>query len=235
MLILVPTVFEAAFLFSRGVASRLEEAALVEHQVAGRPVLVALCGFGLAAAGTGAAHAIGEVLRQTGMLPSAVILAGIGGTYRPGVVPIGGALIATRTRCCGIGVGSGESYLAAETLGWPQGLPRRGLPPVGDTVSLSVPALPGDAPVGELLSVTAASASPEEAARRTQYSQAVVEEMEGFAVALAGRLYGVPVSVVRGVSNLAGHREQSDWRVAEALEAAGVLLEQLVEGHGVTQ
>jgi futalosine hydrolase len=44
--------------------------------------------------------------------------------------------------------------------------------------------------------------------------------MEGFAVAAACRLRGVPVAIVRGISNVAGDREPSRWRIDEALEAA---------------
>jgi futalosine hydrolase len=44
--------------------------------------------------------------------------------------------------------------------------------------------------------------------------------MEGFAVAAACRLRGVPVAIVRGISNVAGDREPSRWRIDEALETA---------------
>jgi futalosine hydrolase len=44
--------------------------------------------------------------------------------------------------------------------------------------------------------------------------------MEGFAVALAARAFGVRLSVVRGISNVAGDRDQSRWRMREALTAA---------------
>ena len=47
--------------------------------------------------------------------------------------------------------------------------------------------------------------------------------MEGFAVALACRLRGVPVGIIRGISNTAGDRDTSRWQVAAAVEAAGRL------------
>jgi futalosine hydrolase len=57
----------------------------------------------------------------------------------------------------------------------------------------------------------------------------VAEDMEGFAVAMACRLRGVPLDIVRGISNTAGDRDASRWQVAAALEAAGRLAVQIVE------
>ena len=52
--------------------------------------------------------------------------------------------------------------------------------------------------------------------------------MEGFAVAFACRLRGVPVDIVRGISNTAGDRDKSHWQVTAALEAAGRLTLQIM-------
>jgi futalosine hydrolase len=52
--------------------------------------------------------------------------------------------------------------------------------------------------------------------------------MEGFAVAFACRLRGVPLDVIRGISNTAGDRDTSRWQVAAALEAAGRLALQVL-------
>jgi futalosine hydrolase len=160
---------------------------------AGAPV--AVCGFGLAAAGAGAAHEI--ALRR----PSHVILVGSAGSYDLERAPIGSALAASAVRCHGIGAGE----LSAAELGWSD----------GDEIALS-----GSG--GLVLSVAAASATLEEAAMRLhKYPQAVVEEMEGYSVALAATLWEVPVSIVRGVSNAAGDRQTAGWRMAEAMAAAG--------------
>ena len=51
--------------------------------------------------------------------------------------------------------------------------------------------------------------------------------MEGFAVALACRLRGVPFDIVRGISNVAGDRDKSHWQVAAAVETAGRLALQI--------
>ena len=135
---------------------------------AGAPV--AMCGFGLAASGAGAAHEI--ALRR----PSHVILVGSAGSYDLDRAPIGSALIASAVRCHGIGVGE----LSAAELGWGG----------SDQIELT-----GSG--GLVLSVAAASATREEAAMRLhKHPQAVVEEMEGYAVALAATLWEVPLTIV---------------------------------------
>jgi futalosine hydrolase len=48
--------------------------------------------------------------------------------------------------------------------------------------------------------------------------------MEGFAVALAAQRFGVRLTIVRGISNVAGDRDQSRWRLGEALTAARAVI-----------
>ena len=45
-------------------------------------------------------------------------------------------------------------------------------------------------------------------------------------VAFAGAMAGIPVRIVRGISNIAGDREKSRWRIADALHAATDLLKE---------
>ena len=78
------------------------------------------------------------------------------------------------------------------------------------------------------LSVSAASGYLELAqGLRTRYA-ADLENMEGFALALACRRAGLPFLEVRAVSNLVGSREKKHWDLALALRelgraAAGIL------------
>lgn len=233
MLILVPTAYEARFLCGERVHRSLAARGAVRCRVGGYEVAVALCGFGLAAAGAGAAYALGNHLRSAAARPQTtpVILVGIAGTYDPLCAPVGSALLATDVRCVGIGRGTGAAHRSAAALGWPQGLPLAGLPPVGDCLPLSAPNLPGEpVPRGGLLSVTAAAAHPAAAgARAEHFPGAVAEEMEAFAVGLATRLYGVRLTVIRGLSNIAGETDHAAWRTAEALAAAKDLLIRVVE------
>jgi futalosine hydrolase len=73
---------------------------------------------------------------------------------------------------------------------------------------------------GELLSVAEAAATSAAAtARAARYPDALAEEMEGFAVAVAAGLFAVPLRIVRGASNQAGDRNHSGWRMTDALDA----------------
>jgi futalosine hydrolase len=109
-------------------------------------------------------------------------------------------------------VGAGASFLPPSRLGFPL---LDGAQPIDETLPL---ARSGQ---GELLTVCGASAAPDEArARRARYPEAAAEDMEGFGVALACRLFDVPLTVVRGISNVAGERERGNWRVGAALAAA---------------
>jgi futalosine hydrolase len=125
---------------------------------------------------------------------------GSAGSYDALRAPVGSALVASAVRCVGIGVGD----RSAAELGW---------------TASDVLELEGDG--GELLSVTAGSADADEALRRAErHPDAVAEEMEGFAVALAAKRFGVELRIVRGVSNLAGDRDPQRWRMDEAMRAA---------------
>jgi futalosine hydrolase len=189
VLILVPTALESALLFPDGSPGRL-----------------AVCGFGLAAAGAGAAHAIAM---HPGAASDGVVLVGAAGTYDPERHPVGSAIVAGAIGCEGIGAGSGAQHRSAADLGFAD----------SDRIAL------GDGP--ELLSVVAAAGSAAEAAaRHARHPDAAGEEMEGFAVAIAARLHGVGLTIVRGFSNVAGDRDRDGWRMEEALRrAAAVVVE----------
>jgi futalosine hydrolase len=155
---------------------------------------VEICGFGLARAGVGAMRAIDR------HRPGRVVLAGLAGSYDLARAPIGSVVRPGRVRCHGIGAG-GRS--AAE-LGF---------------ADSDEAALDGD-DEALALSVTSASGTPEQAAgRRAVHPAALVEEMEGYAVALAAITAGIRCAMVRGVSNAAGDRVTAGWSIDEALAA----------------
>src|SRR6185436_11987576 len=169
---------------------------------------VELCGFGPVSA---AAHA---ALWVASLAPRRVLLVGIAGTLAPGRAEVGSASAFGRVRLDGVGVGSGAAFAPPSVVGFPQweGGPGER---IDETLEL------GGGPPRELLTVCAASASPEEAeARARRYPEALAEDMEGFAVALACRRSRVPLVIVRGISNVAGERDRRAWQVPEALAAA---------------
>ena len=69
-----------------------------------------------------------------------------------------------------------------------------------------------------MLTCCAASASEHDVRLKLKkHPGAVAEDMEGFSVAAACRLAGVPLRVVRGISNRAGDRNKNNWRVGVAM------------------
>lgn len=234
MTILVPTAFEAQLLFKPNECQALANRAMSICSIGGHKVTVSICGFGLAAAGAGAAFAFGKrapandsPLGNTGH----VILAGIAGTYAPARAPVGSALLATDVHCFGIGRGSGRAHRSAESLGWYQGHATSDLVRTGDHLPLHAPDLPGDSVTcGGLLSVPASAANAHEALQHSQHwPDAIAEEMEGFAVGLAARLYAMPLTIIRGLSNVAGDTDHDAWQIAEALDAVKTLLIRVVD------
>lgn len=172
--------------------------------------LVDLAGFGVAAAGARTAERL-AVLR-----PARVVLVGIAGTFEPERAPVGSAAEFGRVAVDGIGVGSLERHVPPPRLGFPQW-------PAGGSAGGAIfdeLELPGPASA-LLLTTAAASANAAEAGlRRKRFPAALGEDMEGFAVALACALARVPLSIVRGFSNVVGDRDSTRWRIPAALEAA---------------
>ncbi len=225
-LILIPTEIERRWL-AEPLASRLGAGDRIE-----------LCGFGpvVAAARTAALVAAHR--------PERVLLVGIAGAYAEGLA-IGTAAAFGAVGCYGVGAGVGEGFVTAGEMGWLQwpGDAASGphaaadaeetepAPPraVGD--QLPCPAV-GSVPVadGLLLTVCAAAASAGDVAHRVRlFPTAVAEDMEGFGVAAACRMAGVPCGIVRGISNRAGDRDVAGWQIGPALSAAAGLARRILE------
>lgn len=185
---------------------------------------VALCGFGLAAAAARTAQLVGA------LAPEAVVLVGIAGRLDDRL-PIGAAACFAAVACDGIGIGSGDAFVGAAALGWPQwpGDPPAAATAIGDVLDCAVPSRPDLPHTALLVTAAAGSADGDDAARRrSRFPAAAAEDMEGFAVALACRLAGVTCTIVRGISNTAGDRDHARWRTTAALESAADLVRRLI-------
>jgi futalosine hydrolase len=183
--------------------------------------LSALGGFGAVAAAARTA----ELLAR--LRPRRVLLLGIAGTYDAGRLAVGKAAAFTRVAIDGIGAGEGARFRGPVALGFPQWPGSTGSPAITDTLELSAPS--GSA---EALLVTSCAASDGVAQaheRRARFPGALAEDMEGFAVALASALAGVPCAVVRGISNVVGDRDPAHWRIPGALAAARRLAGEVLE------
>jgi futalosine hydrolase len=204
-LVLVPTVLE------RDVLAPALRAAVVG---AGR---LELCGFGPVAAAARTAQLLAEYA------PAQVLLVGIAGRLDDRLT-VGSAYRFERVACHGVGVGSGGGFRSAEQLGWQQWPGDAAGEPIGDLLACGPQRGPTATQAGLLLTACAAAANPDDVRLRKQlYPDAMAEDMEGYAVALACRLRGVPLDIVRGISNSAGDRDKAAWQTPVALEAAAQL------------
>ncbi|MEZ6194116.1 MAG: futalosine hydrolase [Planctomycetota bacterium] len=171
-------------------------------------------GVGLAAAGARAAAAIAR------HRPRRVVLAGIAGSFDLARAPLGAVIRGLSAAVDGIGAGEGPGHVPLEAMGFEP------LPGLGRHPFCSPGAAPG-ARRGPILSVTAASDAGLAAARRRRHPTALAEDMESWAVALAAREAGLPLLVLRAISNAVGDRDVAGWRVGEALARLRGLLREL--------
>ncbi len=212
-LILIPTIGEQQILAPR--FAQLRE----------RGISLQLCGFGPVAAGARTAQLIAA------LKPKEILLVGIAGALCDGLA-IGHAEEFEHVAMYGVGAGTGDTFRNAGQLGWlhwTEGTVDGTTVGIGDAISLQRE----DSPNGnnrQLLTVCSAAGSIKDARdRRALFPNAVAEDMEGFAVALAGAFSGVPVRIVRGISNIAGDRDKIRWRIPEALNAAADLVLKILQ------
>lgn len=90
-------------------------------------------------------------------------------------------------------------------------------------------ALPGDWPRASCLTVVAASGDAAVARSRAAHGCGL-EAMEGFALAYAAAVAGLPLLMVRTVSNRVGARPPAHWELPGALAALGAAARTLFHG-----
>ena len=186
-------------------------------------IAMQLCGFGPIAAAARAGNLISRYQ------PDRVLLIGIAGTFDVQHFPVGSAHRFTQTCCDGIGVGTGDSFISAAQLGWLQFKGADAQPEIGDRLPLDSGFVSGIPASGTLLTCCSASDSAETAAaRRKRFPDANAEDMEGFAVSMACNLAGVPLQIVRGISNEVGNRNRDTWEIEKAIQAAAELATKLM-------
>lgn len=208
-LILIPTIGELNIIAPRLIGMSLP------------PESVQLCGFGPVSSGVRTT----QLLNQTEA--DQIFLVGIAGSLNRSCSP-GHAFVFDDVAMYGVGAGSGDTYRNAGELGWSHWIsstPEHGEIRVGDQITLRQEE--SNQPLQQLLTVCSAAATQKDARDRlAKFPNALAEDMEGFSVAFAGAMAGIPVRIVRGISNIAGDREKSRWRIADALHAATDLLKE---------
>ncbi len=90
----------------------------------------------------------------------------------------------------------------------------------------------GKATCGRTLTVAGVSANEDHARARGAKFNVVAENMEGYALALAGHRFGCRTAEIRGISNRAGDRDKSNWDFEKAIvPPQKVLLEHLRKNY----
>lgn len=166
---------------------------------------IQLCGVGLIESAVATTRWIHR------MQPSRIWLLGLAGCLS-GELEVGKAYEFSKVDCYGIGVGEAIHHQPLHSLPWFKRLQPEQTQPISVNNS---------SPARLMLSTTAASASPTEAQRKRElFPMASAEDMESFSVALTCQACQTPLRIVRGISNLAGHRDFSKWQSEIAMQAA---------------
>ncbi len=200
-LILVPTELERGFLTDSDFPS----------------AQIAVCGFGMISSGIQTTRLI---LQDR---PTRVWLTGIAGALTDRL-KVGQAYHFEAVQQYGIGVGSGERFVPASKLGWEHLKTPVGMS-IGDRIDLSVPSTIAPSVSPLLLTVSASAADKRDTElRASSVPVAEAEDMEAFSVAMSCRLENIEVCVIRGISNIAGNRDHSTWKIENAMQRASELL-----------
>ncbi|MBL4701088.1 MAG: hypothetical protein JKX85_07505 [Phycisphaeraceae bacterium] len=163
-------------------------------------VVIAQCGLGQMMAGV---HATRHLMMDKF---DRCLLTGLAGTYEPKTVKVSEVVICRGFHQYGFGyTEDGQIRSYAQTK-------------VGDLIDAQdyipaswLPELEGVKQV-DALSVMSASGDRQEATHRHDwFGQMLIEEMEGYSVSLACSMLEIPFASVRGVCNVAGDRDHSNW------------------------
>jgi len=147
-----------------------------------------------------------------------VISAGIGGGF-DGQADIGDIVVSTGITAADLGAETpdGERFLSVDELGF--GSARVAVDePLANRLTDALLTSGMRAVAGQALTVSTVTGTAEQAARlAARVPGAASEGMEGYGVAAAAQLAGVPVLELRAISNRVGPRDKSAWRIGEAL------------------
>jgi futalosine hydrolase len=197
----------------------------------GRPVLALVTGIGV----VNAALALGRALERQAV--AGVLNLGVAGSFDLAAHPLCsvrlveqeiwpeyGLLFSGAVAADAHGLGfalNGVPVANADAifdrLAWdaPAGLARLGAPPAGLVCAAS-------------LTVSGVTADADRARELSARFGAGLENMEGFALAYAARLSGLPFAELRAVSNAVGSRPPTGWNLPGALAALGKAAQQIL-------
>lgn len=206
-LLLVPTRMELDFLSTA-----------FHQRIADLGCKIELCGFGPILAGILASQLISK------HKPNKVLLLGVAGGLTQ-ELRVANSIEFDEVVCYGVGAGSGENYVTTQEMGWCHWRSEHDRIEIKDSISmdnLRENPIERGSPV-QLLTCCAASACEDDVKMRlAKFPDAIAEDMEGFAVAAACLVNKTPLRIIRGISNRAGDRNKSNWRMHESMAAVEV-------------
>jgi futalosine hydrolase len=188
------------------------------------PHAISLCGVGVGV--VSAALFLGCLIPR--LEPDQVLMVGSAGAVPDRGLAVGGVAVASSEALAELGVCEGAGIGTTASV---EGLClAQQLPMDGALAQSLVDAAKANKKIalGPFLTVAGVSSTAEQARERAIRFNAIAENMEGYALALAGRMFRVPVAEVRGMSNMAGDRDKSRWKLhLAALNAQHAILDYL--------
>ncbi len=197
---------------------------LFHGRLAGRPVELVLTGPGKANAAAAAACYL------AGRRPEACLLFGCGGAYAGSGLRIGDLALAEAEVLLDEGSDAPEGFLDLQRLGLPlledpplfnripldDRLFRQARKRLMDLVATDGRGFAG----GTFVTVSTCTGTDRQGQARAAASGGICENMEGGALALVARRFGVPLLELRGISNLAARRQRQNWDLPKAVAIA---------------
>jgi futalosine hydrolase len=211
------------------IAAVLPEIDVIRDELAARPVteigrarvydaVIGPTRVVLAAIGIGvvrSAAVLGALVQATA--PDRVLMIGSGGALPGSGLQVGDLVVASSETMAELGLCTGVGIADAAALRLPGLSQEIRLDPDLTSELAANPSL-GEVRVGRFLTVAGVSANPEQAAARARRFGALIENMEGYGLALVGDQFRIPVAELRAVSNVAGDRDKSRWKLQAANE-----------------
>lgn len=180
--------------------------------IAGRQVVVAVSGPGQA----NAARAATQLALMVN--PRAMMNIGIAGAYKGAGYDLSDVLAASSETYADTGAMERGGLIGLEAMGMP--LMSKGRTQYFETLTTDKKLLKAAEQhvdgTGAFLTVSQVSGTQGRAAKLRARHDALCENMEGAAIAQTCLYYGIPMLEVRGISNVAGVRDKSEWRIEAA-------------------
>ena len=172
----------------------------------------------LGVTGVGVASACTTLGAFCGMAePDLMMMVGSAGSLPDSGLRVGDMVVAETEILVELGVVSGPGIGDARQMKLPGLMQEIHLDPSLSSFLLDVAMDMGRATSGRSLTVAGASANDGHARDRASTFHALAENMEGYAVALAGQRFGFRTAEIRGISNRAGDRDKSHWDFEKAM------------------